>query len=300
MDNRKKILLTCPRNLHRGIPAKFPVQSMLNSLRSTRSLSTPLKSLFGPQASPPHEPTASPCLLTYRDVCRARALLSSLRLPTELVLQVLNYAEYWTAHTYEASIQGPAVATAQGARSAVAILCFEADVFTNPVTEDARRCGEQGKIKSVAFDIASRDQGWTSENSHGTFWTSSWTEVSILRDASGNIHRPLHLCVMDDPISSPQDLDAAMTDRGWSLVKRPESALQGPQDGEGDLAWYLQGNRVAGPKDEYQIRWTEGGSRGNQGAGTGEGFVRELKQGDRILVWARAKVSSGREAVLLF
>jgi len=82
-----------------------------------------------------------------------------------------------------------------------------------------------------------------------------------------------------------------MTDRGWSLVKRPESALQGPQDGEGDLAWYLQGNRVAGPKDEYQIGWTEGGSRGNQGAGRGEGFVRELKQGDRILVWARAKVS---------
>lgn len=232
---------------------------------------------------------AGPFSPTYRDVCRARALLGSRRLPTELVLQVLDYAQYWPTYEYTAHIHEPIVATARGARLAVATLCCDTSILDNPVIQESRGCGEQCKIKSIQFDIASRDQGWTSQHSHGTFSTSSWTEVSILRGASGDIPQQIHSCGMYDLINSPRDFHETMADRGWSLVKRPESALQGPQDGEGDFAWYLQGNRVARPKEEYHIVWTEDGSWGNQGAGTGEGFVRELQDGDRILIWARAK-----------
>jgi hypothetical protein len=75
-------------------------------------------------------------------------------------------------------------------------------------------------------------------------------------------------------------------------VKRPETAEQGPQGGEGGFAWYLQGNRVAVGQHgvRYRVVWAENENEGNEGAGSGEGFLKELKDGDRVLVWARAKV----------
>ena len=33
-------------------------------------------------------------------------------------------------------------------------------------------------------------------------------------------------------------------------------------------------------------------NEGNEGAGSGEGFLNAFRQGDRVLVWARAKVRS--------
>lgn len=53
---------------------------------------------------------------------------------------------------------------------------------------------------------------------------------------------------------------------------------------------YLQGNRVAAGKSEYRVVWGEAGNEGNEGAGQGQGFFDELQEGDRIIVWARAKV----------
>jgi hypothetical protein len=142
--------------------------------------------------------------------------------------------------------------------------------------------------------VTSRDQGWTSENTRGTFSTSSWLEVSILRDEL-NINSLLPTPrLVNTWINSPLDYHTNMVGRGWSLVKRPESALQGPQGGEGDYAWYLQGNRVvAGPQD-YHVAWDERGlsevNEGNEGAGSGQGFLHALRPGDHVLVWARAKV----------
>lgn len=61
---------------------------------------------------------------------------------------------------------------------------------------------------------------------------------------------------------------------------------------EGDFAWYLQGNRVAeeNPKP-YRILWAADRFEGNVGAGSGAGFVQNLKEGDELLIWARAKVT---------
>lgn len=85
-----------------------------------------------------------------------------------------------------------------------------------------------------------------------------------------------------------------------SPVKKGESPLKVE---EGEYSWYLQGNHVKKRLSvfegemvpRYRIVW---GSKanpvwsGNEGAGSGTGFVDTLKPGDWICVWARAKVRS--------
>jgi hypothetical protein len=239
------------------------------------------------QDQPPPANWSTP---TYADVCQARAYLKALDLPTELVLQILDHAQYWPQHEFVSNFGHPRIAAAQNGRPSQAVLCLDTDLMDNRIVNDVRRNGETPKIKSVQFGIVSRDQAWTSENTHGTFSTSSWLEVSILRRADqirDCCHGPpLTAGWLTDPLNYHQDVSS----QGWTLVKRPESAKQGPQDGEGDFAWYLQGNRVAVGLDEYCVVWTENGGAGNEGAGSGDGFLQELTEGDRVLVWARAKV----------
>jgi hypothetical protein len=226
----------------------------------------------------------------YRDVCQARAMLKALSLPTEIVLQILDDAQYWPQHSFISNFEKRKFAAAQGSSPSHAALCLDADIFNNPTVNPIRKSGETLKIKSLEFDCVSRDQGWTSENTQGTFHTSSWLEVSILRSIDEDNLRLPDPRIINTRLSDPSDFHKSITDQGWVLVKRPDSARQGPQDGEGDFAWYLQGNRVAVGRDEYRVIWAEDGSEGNEGAGSGEGFLQELKDGDRILVWARAKV----------
>lgn len=145
------------------------------------------------------------------------------------------------------------------------------------------------KIRSIEFQIESHDQGWTSERTHGTFSTSSWLEVSILRTDGADISRVPTPQFLGGRFSNPSHFHDGVSNFGWYLVKRPHEAEQGPQGGEGDFAWYLQGNRVAAKKGKYQVIWAQDGNEGNEGAGTGQGFLKELRYGDRVQVWARAK-----------
>ncbi|KAL5121186.1 hypothetical protein ACEQ8H_001038 [Pleosporales sp. CAS-2024a] len=228
---------------------------------------------------------------SYEHVCEARAHLARLGLPTELVLQILDHAQYWPQHqrAAECNDRRPVMAAAQHGQASHAVICMHLDPMATTTAKHMQRNGEVPKVKCVDFAIKSRDQGWTSENTHGTFNTSSWLEVSILR-TTGRGHTPAAgPRVSRAPLSNPSDLHHSVASQGWALVKRPETAKQGPQDGEGDFAWYLQGNRVAAGLDEYNITWTDTGNLGNEGAGSGEGFLRELTEGDRVLVWARAK-----------
>jgi len=238
------------------------------------------------------EPPRPGCSIpSYDDVCQARASLKALGLPTELVLQILDFAHYWPQHEYFSNFRQPKLAAAQGGRPSHATLCADMDALNNTTVEEVRRCGETCKIKSVEFNVASLDQAWTSENTHGTFHTSSWLEVSILRRVKDKTTAETGPRLSHIRLSDPSDYHQTVSSQGWSLVKRPESAKQGPQDGEGDFAWYLQGNRVAVGLEEYRIVWSADGQQGNEGAGNGEGFLNELTEGDRVLVWARAKVS---------
>lgn len=240
----------------------------------------------------PWSPPSEPWELDYASVVEARKILVHLRLPMELALQVLEHAEYWPARSFASRATGTRVAATM-MRSSAAGLCVDADVFNADAVQSLRQPGEQLRVKAVSFRIRSRDQGWTSEPTRGSFSTSSWLEVSILRGVDGPNTELPPSCYVDSLFENPSSFAARVAPLGWRLVARPEDAEQGPQGGEGALAWYLQGNRVAtgGKVEGYVVRWTREGCEGNEGCGSGEGFLEELREGDRVLVWARAKVS---------
>lgn len=229
---------------------------------------------------------------TYVDICLARAMLKTLRLPTELVLDILDYACYWPKYEVWLNPNCTAIAAAHLGSTSGATLCLEAAVFDNRIVNPIRRRGEKPQVKRIEFEFSSRDQGWTSEGTEGTYATSSWLEVSIMRNNTDD-DTSVPISLTGNFLSNPLEYNQRATlGSDWSLVRRPKSAEQGPQDGEGDLAWYLQGNRVAAGLRDYRVVWTRDGHEGNEGAGRGQGFLDELKDGDGIAVWGRAKVSS--------
>jgi hypothetical protein len=70
---------------------------------------------------------------------------------------------------------------------------------------------------------------------------------------------------------------------------------------EGRYSWYLQGNQVARGTSvfegemvkRYHVTWgpyDDADSKGDAGAGKGDGFVDSLQRGDTVVVWSRAKV----------
>jgi len=249
-------------------------------------------SLFGWFQAPSQPSTTSTTFTTpsYADVCQVRALLKTLNLPTELVLQILDHAHYYPQHTFFTSPEQPKRAMPVGRSSSHAVLCLDASIFNNATADPIRKGGEIPKIRSIAFEIVSHDQGWTSERTERTYATSSWLEVSILRTDGGDLSRVPSPQFVHEHFSDPSQFHDSVRSRGWYLVKRPQEAEQGPQGGEGDMAWYLQGNRVAAKKGRYYVAWArDGDNEGNEGAGAGEGFLRELRDKDRMLIWARAK-----------
>ncbi|KAJ8115593.1 hypothetical protein OPT61_g2803 [Boeremia exigua] len=245
----------------------------------------PLPSSWMPKAEP------EPWSLDYKHVVQMRALLRALGLPTELALEILDHAEYWPTRRFSTEAGKTVKVAATMFRSSVAGLCLDIDVFNDPVVDSLRKGGERVRIKAIEFHIRSRDQGWTSEPTEGTFSTSSWLETSILRGVEDRNTELPPSCWLSSVFRSPQDFQRHVTQHGWQLLSRPEDAEQGPQGGEEGLAWYLQGNRVAtrGRTQEYDVLWTHDDFKGNEGCGRGETYLSQLEDGDRLLVWARAK-----------
>lgn len=127
----------------------------------------------------------------------------------------------------------------------------------------------------IADTVMVLDQGWTTEETKGTFATSSWFEVSILRPQllKGQLHRRgtvASLVSADrDSSSGHRNVESALLamfpEGSQRLVPRPTSdteyqrqhcsemvrITQGPKSAvlgvtnEGQHAWYLQGNEVA-------------------------------------------------------
>lgn len=106
--------------------------------------------------------------LSYADLCIARALLQT-KLPTELVLQILNYAEYWPSHIFEMQHKCDVRAYSGSSHGKV---CLDVDVVPDKVKKIFR--GENVRVKAVEFTITSRDQGWTSEDCKGRSPGDSW------------------------------------------------------------------------------------------------------------------------------
>ncbi|KAF2869213.1 hypothetical protein BDV95DRAFT_499536 [Massariosphaeria phaeospora] len=252
-------------------------------------------------SDPADDTPAPPFKPNYADICAARAILQSLKLPTELVLQVMNHASYWlevelTVHRQPGSYPPASVSpmkTSAATIQAHARLDFGLVERRFGISED-----EKPKIREIEFVVASKDQGWASQQSQvGTYQTSSWTEVSITRTMPGHSTSSSNEAWFPGyslDYEHPGNFRNSAERHGSSVITRPASAEHYPQSTEeGDAAWYLQGNRVVkGHGDPYRIVWAEGYYEGNEGSGHGEGFVSKLKDGDTLLIWARAKVCS--------
>ncbi|KAI1514948.1 hypothetical protein PtrSN002B_007942 [Pyrenophora tritici-repentis] len=267
----------------------------MSFLTLIRQILPNVSSLLSPSPTTP-APQNTPFTPTYTTIRQTRALLKSLHFPTELVLAVLDYAEYWPYVSFStlpstrqpSGRQRPIIARASGSRSEAAAICLATDdVFGAEVVQEMEQEGETTKVKRVEFKLRSRDQGWTSEGGESGFGGYSWVEIGILRrmEAQGGEEGGRDVAAEQPPQSdrtdweTPREYHEFVAEHGWGLVQRKD-----------EYAWNVQVNRVSGPSEKYLVVWgRDGVSEGNEGKGDGEGFVEELKDGDRLIVWARAR-----------
>jgi hypothetical protein len=261
----------------------------------------------------------TPFVPTLHDVETTRALLASFGLPDELALLILDEARYWVEIVTE-SREHVVLVDRDWSLDYSAIYPY---IYTPAHPQFSRL-----KIREITFTVVSHDQGWTTEDTHGTYQTSSWFEVSIIRQkgvlASSRYRlQPAYdeLYILRDMSVEGETLDGVCaasafihSDGMFELVRRDSSAIE-PQRThcvemmevksqgvkEGEYAWYLQGNEVGREKaifegemvKRYNVTW---GCKDNpiqeksEGAGSGESFIDTLKRNDFICVWARAKV----------
>ncbi|KAL6708217.1 hypothetical protein ACN47E_003401 [Coniothyrium glycines] len=263
------------------------------------------------------------------DIQRTRAYLHHrLGLPNELVLTILDEARYWVERTGDCS-DHVALLDSEWSTTSSSYAYPYLGMPAFPSGSLSTLIGETPKIKEIEFLVVSHDQGWTTEGSAGTFDTSSWTEVSILRSTStmwesGVAHG--HMQAAFEQATTPSRNIYSATERWFSdstygLVPRPslesepqrlhcaemrdvtydqDEVLPGRHNTttkEGDHAWYLQGNEVARGNlvfegemvRRHRIVWGSTRQIGNEGAGSGTGFIESLQPRDWICVWSRAK-----------
>ncbi|EOA89320.1 hypothetical protein ACJQWK_09232 [Exserohilum turcicum] len=267
----------------------------------------------------------APFIPSRRDVLRTRALLHyRLGLPNELVLDILDKAHYWVERIREFTRHEVLLDDEFSLNYSAACPCLGI-YFDSPPT----RSREKTKLREMEFLIVSHDQGWTTEDTAGTFKTSSWFEVSILRSTrelkrieKNLLAHQLDVGHFDGDVPVKSNIHKVLNDSfheyNLKAVPRPSSETE-PQrmhcremqstllsdDGtplgiEGEHAWYLQGNEVGRASSvfdgefirRYRVVWgckDNPAWEGNEGAGRGEGFIDTLKDGDWICIWARAK-----------
>jgi len=252
-------------------------------------------SLYTDTSSPRSNNNMEPWTPSYADICIARAMLKSRGLPTELVLDILEYAQYVPEVEFTTTQR-----TVASAPSSSAVVCLVAGVLADDITHKLGSPKAKLKTTEIEFHIDSHDQGWTSEQTQGTFDTSSWLEVSIVRGENRmpNNHQESLSNAYTNNYNNPVTMHHHLRTKGQKLVARPAEASIGPQGGEEPLAWYLQGNRVTERENtKYRVLWGRDhheANEDNEGAGTGVKFVEGLQEGDSVVVWARAKYPGWR------
>ncbi|KAK8164722.1 hypothetical protein BKA80DRAFT_308924 [Phyllosticta citrichinensis] len=231
-----------------------------------------------------------------RDVHVAKQLLMRppCNLPLELVVLVLDYAEYW-----------PVLARAERAdrvRLDADFLpgnCIAGLYLASPALPlaDVER-GERAKPREVRVWVKSRDQGWVSQDRRGLdpyAQSYSWFDACIFRPTSPSISSSTSTTIAlphFDRVAKPVDAAGALAAASMSFV--PRTVVKQRQNEQAGLLedvheteevglWRLQCNRVAEPRPwQHRIVWREGDE------GDAHGFVEALKEGDRVGVWARA------------
>ncbi|KAF2637717.1 hypothetical protein P280DRAFT_520850 [Massarina eburnea CBS 473.64] len=260
----------------------------------------------------PYDLPPRPFAPTSGDVRAARSILTSLGLATELALQILDYAKYWTVITTE-NIDHLSIVDEHWNQNFSAVEPY----LWIPLHLGAHPDGEIPKIREIEFIIVAHDQGWTTEGTKGTYQTSSWFEVSHVRPKPGAVLNDIG----DGGVYANIEQIRQKHENLVTMLPRPSQEMepqrkhnphmrkltwphsyQGPKPDldEGTHAWWLQGNVVARDTSifegemvkRYKVIWGCAANprfEGDEGAGRGEGFVDGLEDGDRVAVWARAK-----------
>ncbi|KAI0332562.1 hypothetical protein GY45DRAFT_1344550 [Cubamyces sp. BRFM 1775] len=236
------------------------------------------------------------------DLRAVRLLLMRLRLPAELVLAIIDEAEYYPvvrgglAGPQEVVLRATADCQKPRERSCAARLC----VITPSIPGGA--VGESWKVKRVTWTILGHDQGWGGE-APGTFRAAySWYEACIIRpttqegSASNSSPESTHVEDGHDLLPgflhrkycAPRDVQSDLEQHGYTLVPVPDTHPP-------SHTWLIQRNRVA-KRDfaQYCIQWTAGEhvdptEAEDAGYGTGSGFIDSLRPGDRVGLWMRAQ-----------
>lgn len=115
---------------------------------------------------------------TAGDIRATRAILTHhLKLPTELVLQILDQAKYWTGITTERIDRVSLIDEHWDTRYSAAepYLWIPLHLSAHPDS------GEKPALREIEFNIVSHDQGWTTERGAKPYETSSWFEVTRCR-----------------------------------------------------------------------------------------------------------------------
>lgn len=146
--------------------------------------------------------------------------------------------------------------------------------------------------RRIVFQTRAADQGFASFGGEGTFGNShTWFEASILKPWAGSgghtIEADTALEEVFDGDNTWWDVSHARGDlrsNGWDFV-----------EGEnGRLTWKVCNNLTAcATFRNYRVEWTRGVAtevEDERAVGRGEGFLKLLKPGYKVVLWARAEV----------
>ncbi|TBU26138.1 hypothetical protein BD311DRAFT_699048 [Dichomitus squalens] len=229
----------------------------------------------------PQWPIIRDTVITPVHVYAVHDMLSGLGLPTELVLYIVELAEYSPVVRTKRNEYDSVIVHARVERSAARlyILCPPL-----PETLDGRRVRKiVWTIKGGDFSDEGSPRPWQHLRERSWYDASIFRQIELGPDrkdvtAAGGLY---------DVYQSPEELWQKIRDVGWTLVPNGESCV-----------WRIQTNTIGQrPAEPYIIEWTrhqEADATQAMGCSTGGGasFIEALQPGDRIGLWMRV-VSPG-------
>ncbi|KAI0748515.1 hypothetical protein C8Q80DRAFT_743955 [Daedaleopsis nitida] len=241
-----------------------------------------------------------------------RALLAELGLPAELVLDIMDLAEYYPAVRAERTDIVRMFSDHYKPRDHCSALLY---LVSPPLP--AGRNGEGWRMKSVTWTVEGHNQGWVGHYPGSFTGANSWYEACIFRPSHVSGRKGPDVDVDGTELDylvthsawyrTSSDIQAKLGEVGWTLVPNCNANVGSSGDAP-ELVWRVQSNR--GAEREFQrhvVEWgpetsatarrrpaaadapgsVEDSEEYGMGDGDGAGFVDALRPGDRVGLWTR-------------